>query len=421
MSRTRTHDSARDSEIQSAAGSMIDEEGGSYVPSSRESSLSPLPISVREATPPAIRRNFPSNDDRPLLNAYDTSSSSQDSIISVPSLPRRRRPSHAHGRSPTPFPSNPSPSTSHSSASSVELEGETKSQGERRYTAQEKGKGRAIVAQTPIEIESSPEKESAMDGDQSIQLIGSNHKRRRLSSDDIVNEFLPSDRKGEEFEAPEEDDSLGGGYSCPVCFCPPSQAVMTPCGHILCAQCLHSSLTAAIGRNPNPYPDNITHARGGGRGSRGSRGGPPRNTRTSRAAAAHASPHNPAHSNLTEPRWGPGPNEWSKEFLQEYWHRYLTKLCENQLRKTKVPKGEWEAIKDVQVEKVEDVKVDHVLKGLWKVDGQWVVEGECPVCRNSLPGGYGPPGSGIGGVVPLLPRLSGPVHGHTAYQAKRRR
>lgn len=48
-----------------------------------------------------------------------------------------------------------------------------------------------------------------------------------------------------------------------------------------------------------------------------------------------------------------------------------------------------------------DVPVDvvMVLKGLWKVDGDWVIEGECPVCRKGIPGGYGPPGKGVGGVV----------------------
>lgn len=54
------------------------------------------------------------------------------------------------------------------------------------------------------------------------------------------------------------------------------------------------------------------------------------------------------------------------------------------------------------------VPVVMVLKGLWKVEERyWVIEGECPVCRKGLPGGYGPPGTGIGGVIPLKVRIGG--------------
>ncbi|WVQ94690.1 hypothetical protein IAU59_001770 [Kwoniella sp. CBS 9459] len=410
-----------DSEARSISAGVLDDDGESYLASSRGSSLSPLP--TRSITPPPAQRSRPTNGARPSLIAHNVSSSSQESFVTPISPPPQHRIARQGSRSPTPYPMDLSPSSSRSSSSSFDAaqEGEPVSTGERRYTAQEKGKGRAVPARTPIEIESSPEKDQHNEGDESIQIIGVAPKRRRLSSDDIIAEISPpADDNGNQ-DAPEEEDSLGSGYSCPVCFCPPSQAVLTPCGHILCAQCLHSSLTAAIGRNPNPYPDNTAHGRGGGRGGRGNRGGSHRNTRNSRAAAGHVMPHVSVNPNMSEPRWGPGPTEWSKELLQEYWHHYLTRICETQLRRTKVPKEEWDAIKDVQLDKLEDVKVDHVLKGLWKVEGKWVVEGECPVCRNPLPGGYGPPGSGIGGIVPLLPRLSGPIPGQTGYPAKRRR
>jgi hypothetical protein len=36
---------------------------------------------------------------------------------------------------------------------------------------------------------------------------------------------------------------------------------------------------------------------------------------------------------------------------------------------------------------------------------EWVIEGECHICRTALPGGMGPWDSGIGGVVPLSARL----------------
>lgn len=56
------------------------------------------------------------------------------------------------------------------------------------------------------------------------------------------------------------------------------------------------------------------------------------------------------------------------------------------------------------------VAIVMVLKGLWKVEERyWVIEGDCPVCRIGIPGGYGPPGTGIGGVIPLKVRVGGGV------------
>ncbi|KAJ9119124.1 hypothetical protein QFC22_003615 [Naganishia vaughanmartiniae] len=47
---------------------------------------------------------------------------------------------------------------------------------------------------------------------------------------------------------------------CPICFMPPSQAVLTPCGHIMCGKCLFDTLKSQAirdGKRPNPvgqYP-----------------------------------------------------------------------------------------------------------------------------------------------------------------------
>lgn len=58
-----------------------------------------------------------------------------------------------------------------------------------------------------------------------------------------------------------------------------------------------------------------------------------------------------------------------------------------------------------------DVHVQHPLQGVWQVEDKWIIEGECPVslvicritltiqvCREGIPGGLGPLGSGLGGV-----------------------
>ncbi|KAI0318546.1 hypothetical protein OF83DRAFT_1056643 [Amylostereum chailletii] len=34
-------------------------------------------------------------------------------------------------------------------------------------------------------------------------------------------------------------------YSCPICFGPPTNATVTPCGHILCGECLFTAVNAA--------------------------------------------------------------------------------------------------------------------------------------------------------------------------------
>ena len=45
---------------------------------------------------------------------------------------------------------------------------------------------------------------------------------------------------------PEENIS---SYCCPICFVPPTNAVLTPCGHILCGSCLFAAVRAAqVGR-----------------------------------------------------------------------------------------------------------------------------------------------------------------------------
>ncbi|ETW82585.1 hypothetical protein HETIRDRAFT_149158 [Heterobasidion irregulare TC 32-1] len=37
-------------------------------------------------------------------------------------------------------------------------------------------------------------------------------------------------------------------YCCPICFSPPTNATLTPCGHILCGECLFTAVNAAVMR-----------------------------------------------------------------------------------------------------------------------------------------------------------------------------
>ncbi|KAK4688165.1 hypothetical protein P7C73_g1944, partial [Tremellales sp. Uapishka_1] len=206
----------------------------------------------------------------------------------------------------------------------------------RRYTAMEKGKGKAIV------IEDDDEEDE---------------------DDEII--YIEPEKK---VEVVEIEDSSGAEdrldkFNCPVCFCEPTRAVLTACGHILCSKCLHASLLAAVQRNPNPYPV-PARGRGGARGigRRGGRGGAATGTR----------------SVAQEP-----PAAWTKETLTEAYAASLKRDDEYRRVKLGVSVDDWEAIKAVPngsaVEQVIDV--EEVFKGGWIVNRvDQIIEGECPVC-----------------------------------------
>lgn len=47
-------------------------------------------------------------------------------------------------------------------------------------------------------------------------------------------------------DAPQEPLSA---YTCPICFSPPTNATLTPCGHICCGQCLFTAVKSTMRRN----------------------------------------------------------------------------------------------------------------------------------------------------------------------------
>ncbi|WWC87613.1 uncharacterized protein L201_002503 [Kwoniella dendrophila CBS 6074] len=421
-----------------ASTSVISEsDSGSYVPSrsninSRESSLTP-PSQSEIPQSSTSRKRSRSHTHSPIQEQDSAIQSEQDTTADAQAMrdridrfmaPIRRQhipylnygPNSNLGPKPqTPERNQRNGSSSITSRTSDSDPDFIETQTSRRYTTAEKGKGRAQITSTPIEIESSSEEPDTSlehEGDESIQFINITQKRKREDGvhEEEIDELDSDDDDVNMVDAKEveEEESLAGGYTCPVCFCPPSQAVMTPCGHILCAQCLHSSLISAIGRLSNPYPDLHGHGhgpRGGRNGSRGGRGRG-RHTRNSSDFTPAQNQHIIHRSNMTVSMWGPGPTAWTKDLLQQYWQHHCIITCEKQLSKNGVDKSEWEAIKDLQIPKLDDIKVEQKLKSLWRLEDHWVVEGECPVCRNPLPGGYGPPDTGIGGIIPLQARLS---------------
>ncbi|KAK7062675.1 hypothetical protein VNI00_000163 [Paramarasmius palmivorus] len=72
---------------------------------------------------------------------------------------------------------------------------------------------------------------------------------------------LPSSSKGKGKQKAEEIDSLArevtpeaeaeatlADYTCPICFSAPTNATLTPCGHICCGSCLFAAIKAALKR-----------------------------------------------------------------------------------------------------------------------------------------------------------------------------
>ncbi|KAF8631632.1 hypothetical protein AX15_002272 [Amanita polypyramis BW_CC] len=47
--------------------------------------------------------------------------------------------------------------------------------------------------------------------------------------------------------APHTPDGLSE-YTCPICFCPPTNATITPCGHICCGACLFTAVKTTLHR-----------------------------------------------------------------------------------------------------------------------------------------------------------------------------
>ena len=54
--------------------------------------------------------------------------------------------------------------------------------------------------------------------------------------------------------APMEQVEPLAAYTCPICFSPPSYATITPCGHVLCGECLFTAVKTTIQRGAYTLP-----------------------------------------------------------------------------------------------------------------------------------------------------------------------
>ncbi|KDQ19296.1 hypothetical protein BOTBODRAFT_170411 [Botryobasidium botryosum FD-172 SS1] len=79
---------------------------------------------------------------------------------------------------------------------------------------------------------------------------GSASSSQKAVQDIILLDSEP-DEPPAESAAPSESIPLSS-YTCPICFYPPASAVLTPCGHILCGECLFTAVSSAQARQPGP-------------------------------------------------------------------------------------------------------------------------------------------------------------------------
>lgn len=122
----------------------------------------------------------------------------------------------------------------------------------------------------------------------------------------------------------------------------------------MCYGCLHQSLIAAIGRQPNPYPRNMPARRGKGR---------------RRSAFV---------SLRVGGRYIP-PAKWTRETIEEAWSASQDDRYRRQLTRDGLPAEEIEAMLELARDGRSD-SVTHPLEGLWNLgNNHWVIEGECPV------------------------------------------
>lgn len=160
-------------------------------------------------------------------------------------------------------------------------------------------------------------------------------------------------------------------------------------GHILCSDCLHSSLLSAIGRNPNPLPAALHALHHAGPAPRApARTGRPTYTRTKAKS-------DPVH-NASPESADAQPSEWTFAALQakvslerKREREELERAAEIQFTAAELPEESWEAAKiglgiigeeaEGEAESGGKGLVVEVLKGLWRIPGGTVVEGECPV------------------------------------------
>jgi hypothetical protein len=96
---------------------------------------------------------------------------------------------------------------------------------------------------TPFHESQDPSAEAQLD-------VGEGCSSGPASTSGIIPPGTTSSQKDDTPVAPPEPDLLCT-YTCPICFCPPTNATLVPCGHVFCGPCLFMAIKANLKREPH--------------------------------------------------------------------------------------------------------------------------------------------------------------------------
>ncbi|KAG8895664.1 hypothetical protein FRB99_000395 [Tulasnella sp. 403] len=123
-----------------------------------------------------------------------------------------------------------------------------------RYSAAAKGKGKAVALDDISEIDTGNEADLETESSSRPSASKSGYLSKAAGSATQPRDN-PLDLPSVEHEAPRgldptlaEAAAPASEYNCPICFCVPTAAVLTPCGHVMCGSCLFSSVESAATR-----------------------------------------------------------------------------------------------------------------------------------------------------------------------------
>jgi hypothetical protein len=95
--------------------------------------------------------------------------------------------------------------------------------------------------------------DSLVDSDSSNELENLPAESSRMAESRYTTQPSAA-QEDEPKEESNEAEELISSYTCPICFCPPTNATLTPCGHICCGSCLFAAVKTTMQRTHTMAP-----------------------------------------------------------------------------------------------------------------------------------------------------------------------
>jgi len=208
----------------------------------------PIPLTSRPYSPRGSsrsRRRSRATTSLPVSDE-DVEVLHNDSDVAGPSVPRkRRRVEHdqvaggggeVSGNGPAPY-----PSLNTSNHGVNESSGETSLQSS---TWEEPARMHFDDDNTQLTLTAASTTAPNLDSSDEVAIISHKPCRDSVDSVEVLGELsVPSASNA---ASPREPLAA---YTCPICFFPPTNATLTPCGHICCGPCLFTAVKATMQRS----------------------------------------------------------------------------------------------------------------------------------------------------------------------------